>query len=226
MKKSVLTASACALLLAGCIPISRGMDKTLLDFQGKAHIMTIDDEWFSRSRPCQIVPSGSQSCGPIVQMIDGAPQPQVGRQSLGVVPGAHTFVVAVPWSNGWQDQTELTFEAQGRKRYWILTYELAPGEPEETAEIRRYTDGEVALHEAEAVTIISLASPVVYAAGLLILPYEGYRGVRKLLRAEKEEEKKEPATSRPFERCCFVWVQEEESGAVVAGERPGGGTPP
>src|SRR5713101_1916513 len=121
--------AACVLLplLAGCTPIVRRVDKTLLDFRGKAHVMTINNgEWLSHGRPCH----------PTVQTIDGTP-PQPGD----VVPGAHTFVVAVQWSNGWQDQTELTFEAHAGKRYWILTYELAPGEPEEKAEVRQYTHG-------------------------------------------------------------------------------------
>src|SRR5262245_13274645 len=100
MRRSVLTVSACALLLAGCTPIVLDVEKTLLDFQGKAHIITIDDKWSRSSRPCQIV----------TMTIDGNPQ-RFGGQGFGVVPGAHVFVVAMQWSNGWQDQTELTFEA-------------------------------------------------------------------------------------------------------------------
>jgi hypothetical protein len=165
--------------------------------------MTINNgEWLRHGRPCH----------PTVQTIDGTPS-----QPGDVVPGAHTFVVAVQWSNGWQDQTELTFEARAGKRYWILTYELAPGEPEEKAEVRQYTHGEAVLRDVTLITLFLVAYPVAYMSAPLIgIGYGAYLGVRKL---QGEEE---PATGRPFERCCFVWAQEEESGAVVAGERPGG----
>src|SRR5712691_794336 len=99
MKKSVLTASACALLLAGCFPtIMRRVDKTSLDFRGKAHVMTIDDTlWFRRNGPFPLVPSGRSPPFPIVQTINGTPPARQGSDE--VIPGAHTFVVAVRWSN-------------------------------------------------------------------------------------------------------------------------------
>ena len=56
-----------------------------------------------------------------------------------LLPRGHTFVVAVEWSNGWKDETELTFEAQAGKQYLLLTYELTPGESEEKAGVRRHT---------------------------------------------------------------------------------------
>lgn len=210
MKKLVLTASMCALLLAGCLAVARRIDTTTRDFWGKAEVNTQSGargsyRWFSRSRPCSLT----------VKRIDGKSEESWFGVSgpRHVNPGEHTFVVAVQWSNGWQDQIELTFEAEGGKLYWILTYELALDEPEEKAEIRRYT-------AAEQTTEV-LLSPLAVPLAPVAVGYLGYRGVRKLL----GEETKEPATGRPFERCCFVWVQEEESGIVVAGERPGGGTP-
>ena len=30
----------------------------------------------------------------------------------------------------------------------------------------------------------------------------------------------QPTGKRPFEGCCFVWIQEDETGLVVAGEKP------
>lgn len=56
----------------------------------------------------------------------------------------------------------------------------------------------------------------------IVVPgYLGYRGVRKL----QGEEKQERATRRPFERCCFVWIQEDASDTVVAGDRLKSGRP-
>lgn len=66
-----------------------------------------------------------------------------------------------------------------------------------------------------------MLSPLLVPLAPVVVGHLGYRGVGKLLR----EETKERAIGRPFERCCFVWVQEEESATVVAGERPAGGTP-
>src|SRR6266571_2098387 len=179
MKKSDLTVSACALLLAGCTPTSmHRRDQTSLDFQGKAHILTLDESWFRRGStfsrtvlggnpPCSpTMLGGNPRCSPVVQTLDGAPPEVDWQSSYKVVPGAHTFVVAVQWSNGWQDHTELTFEAQRARRYWILTYELAPGEPEETAGIRQYTDGEAVLR---GVTLITLF-PVVYSVAYVSAP--------------------------------------------------------
>ena len=125
-----------------------------------------------------------------------------------VFPKIHTFVVTVEWSNHWQDQTSLTFEAQAGKQYLLLTYELAPGESEEKTEVRRRT----VIEKAGGVLILSvLLTPPV---SLLTLPYAVGTAVQGL--------SEQPGISRPFERCCFVWIQEEESGNVVAGERPRG----
>ena len=129
-----------------------------------------------------------------------------------LLPRGHTFVVAVEWSNGWKDETELTFEAQAGKQYLLLTYELTPGESEEKAGVRRHT----VIEETGGLLVFSvLMSP---PASLLTLPYAVGTALQRLV--------EQPGTSRPFERCCFVWIQQEESGAVVVGEQPRGGAHP
>ena len=154
-----------------------------------------------------------RASSPIILKIDGE-LPQ--KPFWHVAAGVHTFVVAVEWSNGWQDQTELTFEARAGGWYVISTYELAPDEPEEEADARRYTDLE---QLARAILTTPLHSPLIVIG--LAIPLVAYWGVRKMVGKDEEVVR----DARPFERCCFVWVQEGECGRVVAGERPGGGTP-
>jgi len=201
-KKAVcFTAYLLLALLTGCSPITRRVDKTLLEVEGRARVMAMEGEWFHHSRPCSLT----------VQTIDGISESW--HSSYPLVPGAHTFGVSVQWSNGWQDQTALTFRAQPAKRYWILSYELAPGEPEERAEIRQHTKAE----EASLLLLKGVMfAPVVILSPFVVGGALGYQGVQKLL----GEETREQVTGRPFERCCFVWIQDEETGEVVAGERP------
>jgi len=121
-------------------------------------------------------------------------------------PGAHTASVAVTWSNGWTDRTELQFEVQPEKWYWVLAYELKPGEQRECADIRMVTFGEslgMSAIEGAAMGTAPLWFPIAAV----------YSGMKKIFGHESPQ-------NRPFDGCCFVWVQERESGAVIAGERP------
>lgn len=194
-------------VLTGCASIGRSLKKTLTGNQERAHVVIQPTEWVRGH-----VATWQQA--PVVLSIDGIPALSFGGGygPYDVLPGTHTFVVAVTWSNGWKDETELPFAAQAGKEYLLLTYERAPGEPEEKAGVRKRTITE----KAVGVVVLSvLLSPPV---SLLTLPYVVGTALQRLV--------EQPGTTRPFERCCFVWIQEEESGVVVGGERPGGGVHP
>jgi hypothetical protein len=121
-------------------------------------------------------------------------------------PGRHDVDIRVEWSNANADVTQLQFEAEPQVRYVALAYELTAGEARENARVRPFTYPESlwrGLAEGAATGAAPLWVPVVLI----------YRGVRKVYGASA------PAT-RPYEGCCFVWIQEEAGSALVAGERP------
>ena len=205
-----LSAYLLLVLLVGCTSIERRVNQTLQENREKALVEV--------ARPDQWVCHGG--CSKTVSAVDGTPESWFGgRGPYVVVPGPHTFVVSVPWSNGWTDQTELMFQAAPGTNYVILTYERASDEPQEKAEVRKLAATERLLSGlsrdfGQGMAMSPLGAFVIVGVGV---GYLTYWGVHKLL-----EEKTEPATGRPFEHCCFVWIQDEESGEVVAGEGPGG----
>lgn len=138
--------------------------------------------------------------------VDGDPIHPARAGGVALPPGPHSIDVRVEWSNGSADVTQLRFEAEAQKRYVALAYELAAGEARESARVRPFTYPE-SLWRAAAAGAATGAAPV-WAPVVLI-----YRGLQKIHGASA------PAT-RPREGCCFVWIQEEAGGALVAGERP------
>ena len=200
--------------LIGCASTDRSLKKIPTDYGERAHV-TVQPPGWVQGHVWELPKSGILS-------IDGIGVP--GHGYYAVAPGAHTFVVAVDWSNRWLDQTELTFEAQAGKQYLLLTYELAPGEPEEKAEVRKYTTGEKAWGKAKEGTLATLVALLIIPLSVILVPVGVVQSVRALTGSEGGV--RVAGAGRPFERCCFVWIQEEESGAVVAGERPGGGVHP
>jgi hypothetical protein len=120
--------------------------------------------------------------------------------------GPHTASVAVTWSNGWTDVTELQFEVRPESWYWVLAYELKPGEQAEQADIRMTTFGESLGH--------SVLEGVVTGSAPLWFPVAAvYSGMRKISGHEAQHD-------RPYDGCCFVWIQERETGSVIAGAPP------
>jgi hypothetical protein len=120
-----------------------------------------------------------------------------------IEPGRHRVDVPATWSNKFEDRTELAFDAQAGKKYVVLIYEIAPGQNRAAIEIRPLTFGERLLRNND------LSGSVLGAVVLLVaLPW---------IVADLS---KDPPKSRPFAGCCFVWIQDEQSGAVVAGISP------
>ena len=136
--------------------------------------------------------------------IDGRPVPR--DEYAEVSPGPHTMSVTVTWSNGCEDLTQFDFEAQPKERYWVLAYELAPGQPRAAANVREFTFGE-SMGRAGLEGAVTGAAPLL---GPIVLIYWG---------VSKISGHKTP-TTRPYDGCCFVWIQEAESGKLVGGERP------
>jgi len=92
------------------------------------------------------------------------------------------------------------------ERYLVGIYELRPGEDPKTADFREWTSGEVA-----GVSFLGGAlmgtPPFIFLAPLIV----SARIIAENL-----------AEDRPFQDCCFLWIQEKESGRVLAGVTPRG----
>ena len=131
---------------------------------------------------------------------------KVRETAIEILPGVHRIEVEAKWSNGWKDKSELPFSAMAGERYLVGIYELRPGEDPETADFRERTSGEVAgaaLGEA-----LMLMPPLPIFLEPLII---SARVIADKL-----------AEDRPFQDCCFLWIQVKESGRVLAGVTPRG----
>ena len=131
---------------------------------------------------------------------------KVTETAIEILPGVHRIKVEAKWSNGWKDKSEFTFWTMAGERYLVGIYELRPGEDPETADFRERTSGEVA--GEVAISAALMAPPIVIFLAPLI--------VSARVIADKLAEE------RPFQDCCFMWIQEKESGRVLAGVTPRG----
>lgn len=118
-----------------------------------------------------------------------------------VPSGRHDVLVTATWSNDFRDTTHLVVDVQPGKTYLVLLYELERGQDPATAEVRPGTFGEMMLLAAGAGVVQGF---MVFGWPLLLLPEIG----------------KTVPDSRPFEGCCYVWMQDAETGNVVAGTSP------
>jgi hypothetical protein len=120
-----------------------------------------------------------------------------------MLPGPHKVGIGVHWSNGFKDTTDLDFSAAAGKQYTLAVYELSPGEDPATVELSEpFSLGPTDAREVLMLLIITLP---------LWLPWAIY---------EWSKGSKAPPKDRPFKGCCFVWIHEEETGAVIAGVSP------
>ncbi len=131
---------------------------------------------------------------------------KVRETAIETLPGVHRIDVEAKWSNGWKDKSEFTFWTMAGERYLVGVYELRPGEDPETADFREKTSGEVAGEVAIGVALMPPFPISIFLAPLIVARVIG----------------DELAEERPFQDCCFLWIQEKESGRVVAGVTPRG----
>ena len=130
--------------------------------------------------------------------VDGKPISVLGGV---VLPGRHVVTVGAWWSNSSRskdiEKTQLTLDAQPGKKYVALIYELERGQDPATAEIREKTFGEQVIRFGWGDAL----GPLMLFAVLFVL-------------------NKPAPISRPYNDCCFVWIQDAETGEVVAGTSP------
>ena len=122
-----------------------------------------------------------------------------------VLPGNRLVEIPASWSNKFSDVTRLTVNAQPGRRYVALIYEMEQGQDASTVEIRPKTFGEKLSGEG-----IGCMGPGCGLILIFALPFVIYQAAN----APK------PATGRPHEGCCFVWIQDLQTSQVVAGVSP------
>jgi hypothetical protein len=128
-----------------------------------------------------------------------------------MLPGAHKVLIESRWSNSFVDKSEINFIVEAGKKYLIGIYELKPGQDPATA----------GFHERSSAYQLGVAAAKDTAMGtpqgllpLIIMfgwPFLLYLALR---------EAPEPPQSRPFEGCCFVWIQDEQTAEVIACTSP------
>ena len=183
-----------AVMATACAPLRMYPGDRLPPGQVAVVSSDVEHYWKGRARSVGIV------------SVDGE---KVRETTIEILPGVHRIEVEAKWSNGWKDKSELTFLAMAGERYLVGIYELRPGEDPKTADFREWTSGEVA--GAASVSFLRDAligtTPFIFLAPLIV-------AARVI--AEKLAE------DRPFQDCCFLWIQEKESGRVLAGVTPRG----
>jgi hypothetical protein len=125
-----------------------------------------------------------------------------------ILPGHHKVVTDVEWSNGFEDQTDLDFSAMAGKKYVVGIYELRPGEDPAKATFREPSLGK-AIAMAPLKVLAIGATPIV-----LFFTWPAWVYIAA------QERKQGPPKNRPFDHCCFVWIQDADMGETLAGVSP------
>ncbi|MFC4524360.1 hypothetical protein [Cupriavidus pinatubonensis] len=131
-------------------------------------------------------------------------------------PGSHAIVARIRWSNHCTDDTELTLEVTANHRYAIGSFELASDQHPEDARVLLL--GEIPRPSLGMAAASGAASGALLGSLPLVIMTAPVWGPVYLI------SRKNPTrlpTNRPFENCCFVWIQDVDSGELVAGSRPG-----
>ena len=179
-----------AVMVTACAPLRMYPGNRLPSGQVAVISSDVEHYWKGGARSVEIV------------SVDGE---KARETAIEILPGVHRIEVEAKWSNGWKDKTELTFSAMAGERYLVGIYELRPGEDPKTADFREWTSGEVA-----GVSFLRGALMPPFPISIFLAPLI----VSARIIAEKLAE------DRPFQDCCFLWIQEKESRRVLAGVTP------
>jgi len=179
-----------AVMVTACAPLRMYPGNRLPPGQVAVISSDVEHYWKGGARSVEIV------------SVDGE---KARETAIEILPGVHRIEVEAKWSNGWKDKTELTFSAMAGERYLVGIYELRPGEDPKTADFREWTSGEVA-----GVSFLRGALMPPFPISIFLAPLI----VSARIIAEKLAE------DRPFQDCCFLWIQEKESRRVLAGVTP------
>src|SRR5215470_14409809 len=199
-KASVSGALIFAVIATGCAPLRMYPGNRLPPGQVAVVSSDVEHYWKGGARSVEIV------------SVDGE---KVRETAIEILPGVHRIEVEAKWSNGWKDKSELPFSAMAGERYLVGIYELRPGEDPETADFRERTSGEVAGEVAGAASVAFLGGALMGTAPFPFIFLEPLIVSARVIADKLAED-------RPFQDCCFLWIQEKELGRVLAGVTPRG----
>ena len=177
--------------------------------------------------------------------VDGGDKPDISPIKLS--PGRHKLKVLVSWAGEFSDENQMAFNAVGGHHYGLGVYQFKQGEKPEIPPLSRATppvlvnpaDGETGttseestadkLRTAGQILMIPLViagagvMAFVYGSALIvtfpfwmyeILSEEGNTGNTAAANGSSVRK------GRPFEDCCFIWIEDFATHQVVAGAKP------
>ena len=164
----------------------------------------------------------------------GWPAMKRGISPLEILPGKHRVEVAAYWSNGFSETIEIDFVATAGKKYLVGGYELKPGQDPATVQFQVAEKSGVDKKNTfwsyigkGIIGILALGLPytwVIVLPAALVWEYSKKPPQPPVppeqANSAEASVPKEPPQTRPFEGCCFVWIQDEDTGEVVAGASP------
>ena len=139
-----------------------------------------------------------------------------------LIPGPHALNVSVKWSNGYMDETSVAMNAEAGRNYRVNAFELYPGQNPDDATLRPGPPRPVRSFGADLASqaMLGAATGAVYGSAFLWGPFY------LLYKAVSPSTPSTPAPpepkARPFEKCCFVWIEDMSNGALVGGKIPSG----
>ena len=126
-----------------------------------------------------------------------------------VMSGLHKIVIEVEWSNGYVEKVEFSIDTEPRGKYLFGAFELKPGQDQTDAVLRRKTFAE---DMADAGLEGAAEGALVGGGWIVAMPIWLF----------SKHSKHEHAKERPFERCCFIWIEDADNHKLIEGKRPSG----
>ena len=128
-----------------------------------------------------------------------------GQSPVDLKPGRYDVTVHTIWSNWYEEHTALSFSVSEKKKYAIYFLELMPGQDPKSVYVRPATF----LDEVGRF----LAYPFVATSAIIYSPVALFDLVKASVNHPSE---------RPYKDCCYVWIEDLDTGVVLAGTRPAG----
>jgi hypothetical protein len=137
-------------------------------------------------------------------------------QAQPLPPGEHAVDVNIPWSNGLWENVHFMFNAEAGHTYEIMRFELKPGQ--DPATIEPASAAEPFLDFGRFLLL-----PFAYALYVPVVATSIIWGpIADSMTPTQPNSQDAPPDRRPFENCCYVWIQDFDAQKIAAGVSPAG----
>jgi len=194
-------------------------------------------ELISRGMDCQWLSSGFSTIDSQDASQYWSVDPKVKLFGYQIPKGHRNVEVWVEWSNQFKDYTQLRFDVKEKRSYVVYAMELQAGQdsaapmPCTVNQSSEYIERK-STEKLTGVLVGLLAAPLFYGPlplGYALLPAfeqskKGDNQADQDKVAIKSQPDETPATptTRPYDGCCYVWIEDIGTREVVAGTRPPG----